>query len=80
LFSGKEIKEIEVDYFNKNYSEFKTDLANLLIEKLEPFRRKRKELETRDVYVKEILNQGAKRAEKIAQITMQDVKKRMGLE
>jgi hypothetical protein len=45
---------------------------------LEPFCRK-KELLAREVYVKETLNQGAKRAQVIAQFTLEDVKKKMGL-
>jgi len=47
--------------------------------KLEPFRRKKKELLSREVYVKEILERGRKRAQIIAVATMQDVRKKMGL-
>ena len=79
LFSGSEIKEIEKEFKGKGYAEFKKSLAGLIIEKLEPFRRKKKELESREVYVREILSQGAKRARIIAQSTMQDVRKKMGL-
>ena len=79
LFSGKTIGEIEKEFKGQGYENFKKSLANLLIEKLLPFRRKRKELLTREVYVKEILNRGAKRAEAIAQSTMMDVRKKMGL-
>jgi len=50
-----------------------------LIETLEPLRKKRKELLQREVYVKEILEQGRKRAQVIAQSTMVEVKKKMGL-
>lgn len=79
LFSGKSIKELEKNFKGKGYKEFKKSLTKLLVNSLEPFRRKRKELLTREVYVKEILNQGAKRAESIAKITMQEVRKKMGL-
>jgi len=79
LFSGKTIGEIEKEFKGQGYENFKKSLANLLIKKLLPFRRKRKELLTREVYVKEILNRGAKRAEAIAQSTMMDVRKKMGL-
>jgi len=79
LFSGKSIKELEKKFKGKGYAEFKKSLAELLIDSLEPFRRKRKELLTREVYVKEILNQGAKRAQVIAQSTLENVKKKMGL-
>lgn len=79
LFSDKAIKEIEKKFKNKGYAEFKKQLADLLILKLEPFRRKRKELLAREVYVREILNQGARRAQIMAQSTIQDAKKKMGL-
>jgi len=79
LFSGKDIKEIEKKFKNKGYAEFKKDLSKLLIEKLEPFRRKKKEFELREVYVKEILEQGRKKAKTIAQSTIAEVRKKMGM-
>jgi tryptophanyl-tRNA synthetase len=79
LFSGKSIKELENKFKSKGYAEFKKSLTELLVNSLEPFRRKRKELLSREVYVKEILNAGAKRARVIAQSTLEDAKKKMGL-
>jgi len=79
LFSEKTIKEIEKKFKGKGYAEFKKSLSRLLIDSLEPFRRKKKELLTREVYVKEILNQGRNRAQVIAQSVLQEVKKKMGL-
>ena len=79
LFSGKSIKELETKFGSKGYADFKKDLSDLLILKLELFRRKRKELLAREVYVNEVLNKGAKRAGIIAQSTMVDIRKKMGL-
>ncbi len=79
LFSGQGIKELEKKFKGKGYAEFKKSLADLLINSLEPLQRKRKELLTREVYVKEILEQGRKRAQIIVQSTMTEVKKKMGL-
>jgi tryptophanyl-tRNA synthetase len=79
LFSGQPIKTLERKFKNKGYAYFKKSLAELLINSLEPFRRKRKELLAREVYIKEILNQGAKRAQVIAQSTIQQVRQKMGL-
>ncbi|MDP3991076.1 MAG: tryptophan--tRNA ligase [Candidatus Nealsonbacteria bacterium] len=79
LFAGKPISQIEKKFGKKGYAEFKKSLADLLILKLEPYRRKKKELQTREVYVREILTQGRKRAEIIAQTTIKDVRKKMGL-
>ncbi len=79
LFSEKPIKELEKEFKEKNYSQFKKATAELLINSLEPFRRKQKELLARKVYLQEILSQGAKRARIIAQSTMVEVRKRIGL-
>jgi len=79
LFSGKSIKELEKKFKNRGYADFKKSLTELLVHSLEPFRRKRKELLAREVYVKEILNQGAKKAQIIAQSTMEEVRNKMGL-
>jgi tryptophanyl-tRNA synthetase len=80
IFSEKSIGELEEKYKGKGYEEFKRDLAKLLIKKLEVFRKKKKELEKRRVYLKEILKKGAERAEKIAKLTMKEVREKMGLE
>lgn len=79
LFSGKTIRELEKKFKNSNYEKFKKSLAELLTDSLEPFRRKRKELLVREVYVKEVLEQGRKKAHIIAQSTMAEVNKKMGL-
>ncbi len=79
LFSGKSIKFLEKKFENKGYEAFKKSLIKVLIDALEPFRKKQKELSSREVYVREILQQGRKRAEVIAQSTITEVKKKMGL-
>ena len=79
LLGGKSIAEIEKKFKGKGYADFKKQLVELLILKLEPFRRKKKELLAREVYIKEILEQGRKRAQVLAQATMNEVRKKMGL-
>ncbi len=79
LFSGKTIREIEKLFEGKGYADLKKSLTKLLVTSLEPFRRKKKELLTREVYVKEILEQGKRRAQILAQSTMENVRKKMGL-
>ena len=79
LFSDKSIKELERKFKNQGYAKLKQGLTELLIEKLEPFRKKRKELLAREVYVREILRQGAGRARSIAQSTMEEVREKTGL-
>ena len=79
LFSGKPIKDIEKKFKDQGYAKFKEKLADLLIKELEPLRKKRKELLSRQVYIEEILEQGARKAKTIAQETMAEVKKKTGL-
>jgi len=79
IFKEEPIKKIEKQFKGKGYELFKKSLVNLLIEKLEPFRRKKKELLKREVYIEEILNKGAKRAQVVASSTIKEVKKKMGL-
>ena len=79
LFSGKPIKDIEKKFKDQGYAKFKEKLADLLIKELEPLRKKRKELLSRQVYIEEILEQGARKAKTIAQETIAEVKKKTGL-
>ncbi len=79
LLSGKTIKELEKKFKGRGYAEFKKSLTELVIDSLEPFHRKRKELLSREVYVREILEQGRKRAQILARSTIQEVRKKMGL-
>lgn len=79
LFSRRTIKELEKKFKGKGYSAFKKSLAALLIDSLEPWRKKREELLARKVYVEEALKLGAKRARRAAQSTMQEVNKKTGL-
>jgi tryptophanyl-tRNA synthetase len=79
LFSEKPVAEVEKKFKGKGYADFKKSLTELLITSLEPFRKKRKELLSREVYVREILKKGEDRARIMAQSTMQDVRKEMGL-
>jgi len=79
LLTKKSTKDIEKEFKGRGYSEFKKSLAEVVIQYLEPFRRKQKELLTREVYVQEVLKKGADRALTIAQSTMAEVKEKMGL-
>lgn len=79
LFSNKSIKQLEEEFKGRGYADLKKSLTDLLIKELEPFRKKKKELASREVYVEELLNKGAKRAKILAESTMKEVKKNMGL-
>ena len=78
LFSKKPISEIEKNYAGKNYSVFKKDLAEVIIEGLSPFQKKYKELEANPDYIKKVLREGADKAKKIAVQTMSEVRSKIG--
>ena len=79
LLTDRTTQDIEKEFKGKGYGDFKKSLAKIVIDYLEPFRRKQKELQTRDVYVKDILAKGASRAKIIAETTMKEVREKMGL-
>ncbi|MEK6897666.1 MAG: tryptophan--tRNA ligase, partial [Nanoarchaeota archaeon] len=79
LLKDKPISAIEKQFKGKGYGDFKKSLAKVLIDYLEPFRRKQKELLSREIYVQEILKNGQARAKTIAEATMQEVREKMGL-
>lgn len=78
LFAQKPIKELEKNYKNKGYAEFKKDLAEVIIKGLSPLQEKYKQLEKKPDYVKEILNHGAKSAKQTASIVMEVVREKIG--
>jgi len=79
LFSDESMPQVEKRFKGKEYVTFKKSLADLLAKKLGPLRKKKKELDSRELYVKEILHQGEKRARSIAKTTMEEVREKIGL-
>ncbi|MCL5010655.1 MAG: tryptophan--tRNA ligase [Patescibacteria group bacterium] len=79
LFANKTIKDLENEYAGKNYQTFKQNLAELLIEKLAPFRTKKAEFEENPEQIGKVLKEGAEKARAIAQTTMEKVRATMGL-
>lgn len=78
IFSDQKIREVEKIMKKKSYKELKEETGKIIIEKLEPFRKKKEELSTREVYVDEILKKGRQKAKTIAESKMMEVKKKMG--
>lgn len=79
LMSGKELKTLEKEYKGKSYSEFKKDLANLLVEKLMPIQIAYKKTVKDEKKLMKILEDGAMEARSIAQKTMREVRTKIGL-
>ncbi len=79
LMSGKPITEIAKGYSGKGYSEFKKDLAGVIIEGLRPIQDRLKKLERDKDYVDNVLHEGAEKVRVIAVKTLEMVKSRVGL-
>jgi len=79
LFSGKPMTDIEKKYQGKGYAEFKKDLAEIIIKGLKPFQERRKKLEKNPRLIEKILAEGQKKAQKITQETIKEIKQKMGL-
>ena len=78
LFSRKTIAELEKEYDGKNYSVFKNDLAEIIIEGLSPIQKKYEELSANPNYLKKVLRDGAEKAKAIASQTMAEVRSKIG--
>ena len=78
LFSSKSITVLEKEYAGKNYSIFKHDLAEVVIEGLSPIQKKYQELSANPDYIKNILRAGAEKAKAIASQTMAEVRSKIG--
>jgi len=74
-FSRKSVKEVEAEFKGKGYADFKRALANLLIDKLAAFRQPKMPKEK----LVKVLNNGAKKANEIANKKMELVKRRIGI-
>lgn len=77
-FSGLSITDVEKYFHNRKYFEFKTDLTELLVEKLAPIQKKYKTIRKNKQSLLAAFEKGSKRAEKIAQKKLEDVKKKIG--
>ncbi len=82
LFEGKEKrKKCEANYLKDGikYSELKEDLAQSIFKEIKPIQERRKIFEKDPSGVEKILEEGAKRAGKVAELTLKETKKAMGI-
>ncbi len=78
VLSGMTIKELETKYEGKGYGEFKKDLVEIVTESLAPIKERYEQIRHSDELI-QILKEGAKKADAIAQQTMKRVKDNFGL-
>ena len=77
--SGRTVAELEEAYAGAGYGAFKQELAELLVERLDPLRRRHHELMSDPDELSRLLEVGAERAEAIASKTLGTVYERVGL-
>ena len=77
-FSGKTVAEIEAEYRGKSYSQFKADLAEALVDKLDPIRSKFIDLMKTPEHMRSVLQHGAEKAQAISSPKLREAKKAVG--
>lgn len=77
----KEYIKFEQDYKDKKirYSELKEVLAQAIFKELQPFQKKRQEFTDNPALVDSIISEGQKKCLELAEETMKEVRKKMGL-
>jgi tryptophanyl-tRNA synthetase len=64
--TGSSLEKCIIEFSGKNFSEFKNDLSQVLVEKLTPISKEIKKLLSEKNYLDEILKNGCEKADKIA--------------
>ncbi|MED3726581.1 tryptophan--tRNA ligase [Priestia filamentosa] len=78
ILGNKTIAELEAQYEGKNYGEFKSDLAQVVIDALAPIQKRYYELiDSKEL--DDILDQGAEKANKTANKTLRKMRNAMGI-
>ena len=78
ILNNETIEQIEARYEGKGYGEFKTDVAEVVVNALAPIQAKHKELMESDA-LDEILDQGAEKANAVARKMVKKMENAMGL-
>ena len=77
LMTGKMPEECEANFAGKGYGQLKGDIAEAVIEYLQPFQERVKDFD--DATLNKILKDGAEKAKMIARETLKDVYAKMGI-
>lgn len=77
--SGMPIEKIVEMSKGKRYSEFKSELAEVIIKTLAPIQERREKLLKNKKAIMKVLADGAKKAHKLAAVTMKEVREKVGL-
>lgn len=77
--TSKTMEEIEKEFEGSGYGDFKTKVAESVIEKIEPIQKRYKEILNNPKYLEEIYTRGAENARKLASETLNAVKQKIGI-
>jgi len=77
--SGKTIAELETQFTGKGYGDFKTEVADVVVQALTPIRQRSEELMNDQAELLRILKAGAEKANQVASKTLSDVYGALGL-
>ena len=80
LLANEKIADIESRYAGKTYSDFKSDLAEVVVNFLQPFQEKYNEFNSNLTEVEKILTKSEEKAKEIASSTLTEVKQSIGIE
>jgi len=72
------IQDLEDQYAGKGYGDLKKDLADVVVGFVTPFRDRTLELLDDQAHLTQVLEQGRRRAQEVAQATLEDVYQRVG--
>jgi tryptophanyl-tRNA synthetase len=76
--TGRTAEEVEAAYVGAGYGQFKTEVADAVVEYLRPVRGRYLELRSDPAHLQAVLGAGAQRAETVAAETIDLIKRRMG--
>ena len=77
-FSGKTVKELENEFTDSSYAQFKEAVAEYVISGLASFQERYSALQNDSDEVITILKHGKEKAEVVANVTLRDAKEKMG--
>ncbi len=77
--SGQSIESIAKDFEGKGYGDFKSTVAEVVVEYLRPIREKALELLQDESHLLQILHQGSEKAREVAEKTLESTYEKLGV-
>ncbi len=76
--SGKKIENLLNEFKNKNFSFFKEQLSDVIVEKILPISKEIKKLKQDPSYIDQVLQDGSEKAHELSSKKIKDIKKKFG--